>query len=121
MDVDTAKEWSMHARASLQWQETAAKDPRQNAQSGKGRLLTLPLTLNLTLTLTLTLSLIPKPSPDPNPSQASATPRTAYATPTTLTGRRPRCNLAYYHPSLPMTPPDHPSEHSVPFPPRHSP
>ena len=34
MDVDTAKEWSMHARASLQWQETAAKDPRQNAQSG---------------------------------------------------------------------------------------
>ena len=34
MDVDTAKEWSLHARASLQWQETATSDPRQNAQSG---------------------------------------------------------------------------------------
>jgi len=28
MDVDTAKEWSLHARASLQWQEAAARDPQ---------------------------------------------------------------------------------------------
>jgi len=34
MDVDTAKEWSQHAAASLQWQEAATSDPRQNAQSG---------------------------------------------------------------------------------------
>ena len=30
MDIDTAKGWSQHARASLQWQEAAASDPQQN-------------------------------------------------------------------------------------------
>ena len=34
MDIDTAKEWSQHARASQQWQESAASDTPKNQNAG---------------------------------------------------------------------------------------
>ena len=57
MDVDTAKEWSQHAAASLQWQEAATSDPRQNAQVSLARTRTRTLTLALTRTRTRTRTL----------------------------------------------------------------